>query len=190
MKRIIGIALAATAFLLANPAPGFTQGGHRSGGTPSSGGHSSGGYSHGGYSHGGYSHGGYSHGGYSHGGYSHGGYSHGGYYHGGGGYYRGGGGYYRGGGGYYGSIWIGPGWGYWGWGPAYPFYYPYSYPYYAPPAVIQQSPTQFIQRDQETDEQNYWYFCRKPEGYYPYVKRCPNGWLRVIPSEAPPDLRK
>jgi hypothetical protein len=163
MKRIICIVLAATAFLMGNPAPGLTQSGHRGGGTPSSGGHSSGGSSHGGYSHGGYSHGGYYHG--SHGHYS-------------------------------GSIWIGSGWGYggWGyggWGPAYPYYYPYSYPYYAaPPVVIQQSPTQYIQRDQETDVQDYWYFCRKPEGYYPYVNRCPSGWLRVIPSDEPPDLRK
>ena len=27
----------------------------------------------------------------------------------------------------------------------------------------------------------YWYYCRNPEGYYPYVKRCPDGWLKVIP---------
>jgi hypothetical protein len=29
---------------------------------------------------------------------------------------------------------------------------------------------------------NYWHYCRNPEGYYPYVKNCPNGWLQVAPQ--------
>ena len=29
---------------------------------------------------------------------------------------------------------------------------------------------------------NYWYYCRKPEGYYPHVKKCPDGWLQVVPQ--------
>ena len=67
-----------------------------------------------------------------------------------------------------GPFW-GPGW----WGPYYP-----SYPYYAPQTVVVQQPVTY---SQQTPEQNYWYFCRDPEGYFPYVRNCPNGWLKVVP---------
>ncbi len=30
--------------------------------------------------------------------------------------------------------------------------------------------------------QNYWYYCTNPQGYYPYVKDCPGGWLQVVPT--------
>lgn len=75
-----------------------------------------------------------------------------------------------------GSIWIGPGWGPW-WGPVYP------YPYYTPPpVVVQQPPAEYIQPPAQSEESSYWYFCQNPQGYYPYVKKCPNGWLKVVPS--------
>jgi hypothetical protein len=32
----------------------------------------------------------------------------------------------------------------------------------------------------------YWYYCQNPQGYYPYVKQCPNGWMKVVPSPPPP----
>jgi hypothetical protein len=99
-----------------------------------------------------------------------------------GGGHHGGGGYH---GSWHGSIWIGPGW--WpGWSPAYyPYYYSY-YPYYPEtPAVIQQQPSVYVQ----PKEQYYWYFCQKPVGYYPYVKECPGGWLKVVPP-APPDEKE
>lgn len=74
----------------------------------------------------------------------------------------------------------GPVWNPW-WGPVYPYY-----PYYAPaPVVIERQPDTYIQLNQATEEQNYWYFCRNPEGYYPYVKKCPQGWLKVVPSPIP-----
>jgi hypothetical protein len=99
--------------------------------------------------------------------------------HGGGEYY--GGVKYHGGGDWHGDIWIGPGWGGWGpwwWGPS---FYPYYYPYYPEtPAVIQQQPSLYVQ-----PEEQYWYFCRNPEGYYPYIKKCPGGWLKVIPPALP-----
>lgn len=81
---------------------------------------------------------------------------------------------------WYGSGW-GPGWGS-GWGPgwsSYPYYYPY---YNSPTIVIRQSPTTYIQRDLDSEREYYWYYCRKPEGYYPYVKQCPDGWMKVVPS--------
>lgn len=179
MKKAFSGALAVIAILLVTALPGFTQGGHGGGGHSSSGGHPSGysgGYGHsGGY--GGYGYRGYHSGGYSYRGYPSGGYGHHGYY---GGYSHGG--YYGHHDHYGGSVWIGSG--FYGWGLGYPYYYPYyPYPYYsAPPVVVEQSPVPYIQRDQEGDGSSYWYFCRKPEGYYPDVKRCPNGWLKVVPS--------
>jgi hypothetical protein len=88
-----------------------------------------------------------------------------------------------------GSVWIGPGWGGggpWWWGPP---YYPY-YPYYPePPVVIQQQPPAYVEPTPQPEGQYYWYFCQDPQGYYPYVKKCPSGWLKVIP-QTPPDEEK
>lgn len=115
-------------------------------------------------------------GGYSRGGYSRGGYSYGGHRHSGG--------YFSG------SVYIGPGWGYWD-----PFFYPYYYPYpaypyyYTPPTVVvPQEPQTYISPDTKSDEEQtgYWYYCRKPAGYYPYVERCPSGWMKVVPNTTPP----
>ncbi len=77
--------------------------------------------------------------------------------------------------------------------PAYPYYYPpYSYsPYYNPypyyydyPPPVS-APPQYIEKDAGTSTQanpaGYWYYCRKPEGYYPYVRECAGGWERVAP---------
>jgi hypothetical protein len=97
-----------------------------------------------------------------------------GHYHGSGHYH--GPRYYFGGG-----VWIGPGWG--GWGPWWlgPPYYP------EPPVVIQQQPPVYVEPTPQPEEQSYWYYCPNPPGYYPYVKKCPNGWMKVIPSPVPPD---
>lgn len=81
------------------------------------------------------------------------------------------------------GVFIDPGW--WGprwWGP-YPYYSPY---YYAPPVVVQQPPEIYVQPAPQAEEPRYWYFCPDPQGYYPDVKRCPKGWLKVVPpAEAP-----
>jgi hypothetical protein len=100
---------------------------------------------------------------------------------GGGGHFRGGG---HGGGHFRGGVWIGPGWGLWD--PFFP-YYPY-YPYYAPPTVVvPQQPETYIQQPApQQAEPSYWYYCRNPQGYYPYVKSCPGGWLKVVPDQAAP----
>lgn len=137
---------------------------------------------------GGYREGGGQVGGYHGGGYRGGGGQVGGYY--GGGYY--GGVYYRGGHRYYGGgprIFVG---GYFGfpWFPYYPYpygYYFYGYPYYYHyPYAYPPSPDYPYTSDQppvysEQEQPRYWYYCRDPEGYYPYVTSCPGGWTRVNP---------
>jgi coproporphyrinogen III oxidase-like Fe-S oxidoreductase len=35
----------------------------------------------------------------------------------------------------------------------------------------------------------YWHYCREPEGYYPQVQECPDGWETVAP-QTPDDNRK
>lgn len=81
---------------------------------------------------------------------------------------------------------------YWSWPspyyaypPPYPAYSPYYYPY--PPAVtIPSSPPVYIEREDSEETaprgQGYWYYCDRPDGYYPYVKECPGGWERVAPK--------
>jgi len=93
------------------------------------------------------------------------------------GYYGGGHGYYGGAGhGYYRGGWWGPGI-YLG-APWYPYGY---YPYSAPPVVVQQTPL-YVEPQQEA---YYWYYCKRPKGYYPYVKSCPSGWMKVVPDTNP-----
>jgi hypothetical protein len=80
-----------------------------------------------------------------------------------------------------GGIFIGPVFGPWWWGPPYPYYA-------SQPIVVQQQPEVYIQQPApRTEGTSYWYFCRKPEGYYPYVKHCPDGWLKVVPPSTPPE---
>lgn len=81
------------------------------------------------------------------------------------------------------SVFVGPGllWPGW-WGP-----YPY-YPYYpAPPVIVQQPSELYVQPNPQVEEPGYWYFCQEPQGYYPYVKKCPKGWMQVVPPANPPE---
>jgi hypothetical protein len=75
-----------------------------------------------------------------------------------------------------GPVWGGPGWGP-GWGPG---YYP---PYYAPQPVYVQpaAPPVYVEQSNE----DYWYYCAQPKAYYPYVKECPQGWMKVVPGSGP-----
>jgi len=83
-----------------------------------------------------------------------------------------------------GSFWAGPP-PFWGPAPWGPRYY-YSGPaYYGPPTAFVQPYGGYIQRGQE--ESDYWYYCENPQGYYPYIKSCPGGWMRVVPETVPPD---
>lgn len=74
-----------------------------------------------------------------------------------------------------------------------PYYYPYDRYYYPQPVIIQQqSPDVYIQQAPQppsapAQEPVYWYYCQDPQGYYPYVKQCLKGWMKVVP--APPTER-
>jgi hypothetical protein len=49
---------------------------------------------------------------------------------------------------------------------------PYGAPNYPPPEVASEKSPEDAQPYQQ--ELFYWYYCPNPEGYYPYVKSCPN----------------
>jgi hypothetical protein len=74
---------------------------------------------------------------------------------------------------------------YWG-GPLVvgPPWYPYGY-YTPPPVIVQKQPPVYVEPEQRSD--NYWYYCQNPQGYYPYVKNCPDGWMKVVPQPTPPN---
>jgi hypothetical protein len=63
----------------------------------------------------------------------------------------------------------------------YYWYGPPSYYYYPPPVVIRQEPQVYIERA-APQAQSYWYYCAESAAYYPYVKECPGGWQRVVPT--------
>jgi hypothetical protein len=80
----------------------------------------------------------------------------------------------------------------WGWGPALGIgllglgLWEATYPHYVypEPVIVQQPVTEvYVQpAPRRSAESGYWYYCQNPEGYYPYVRRCPNGWMKVVPS--------
>lgn len=74
-----------------------------------------------------------------------------------------------------------------------PYWYPYPYAYppyyyyppyysYSPPVVVTPPATTYVQPEQP-QPQSYWYYCSSPKGYYPYVKECPQGWMKVVPQQ-------
>jgi hypothetical protein len=92
--------------------------------------------------------------------------------------------------GYYGAAPYRPSYGYpsgYGFAPWYGFGPGYGYS--SPPAVVAPSPPPvYIQQQQvmpprpQAPDRYYWHYCRDPEGYYPYVRTCPDGWLQVLPQ--------
>ena len=78
------------------------------------------------------------------------------------------------------GVYVGP---YWG-----PAYYPPSY-YYPPQVVVVPAappPVYIEQREAPVEaapaEPQYWYYCARSKGYYPYVKECREGWQKVLPQ--------
>ena len=52
--------------------------------------------------------------------------------------------------------------------------------YYAPPP-----PVAYPYYGAQQQRPYYWYYCQNPQGYYPYIKSCPGGWMTVVPNVTP-----
>ncbi|MCX7896342.1 MAG: hypothetical protein N2441_00500 [Rhodocyclaceae bacterium] len=78
--------------------------------------------------------------------------------------------------------------------PWYAPYYPFR-PWYWPapivvpvaPVIVEPAPV-YIERPAERPlpqplEPGYWYFCPSKGGYYPDVKTCEEGWLKIPPRQ-------
>ncbi|MES2048257.1 MAG: hypothetical protein V4447_07645 [Pseudomonadota bacterium] len=81
------------------------------------------------------------------------------------------------------------------------YYYPYQSNYYpevmvstvvAPTPVYVRPDDAVSTRSLPTTQaeistnDNDWYYCHNPDGFYPSIKTCPSGWQRV-PAQAPAD---
>lgn len=63
-----------------------------------------------------------------------------------------------------------------------PPFYGYS-PYYLGAATTM--PVVYIQREETTlSRSDCWHYCMSSEGYYPNTRRCPEGWLQVLPRSS------
>lgn len=73
--------------------------------------------------------------------------------------------------------------GYYGYG--LPHYYPYPPVVTVPASPVVASPPTHIQHNVSSAPQSqssYWYYCRNPEGYYPYVRECSGDWEKISPQ--------
>lgn len=78
------------------------------------------------------------------------------------------------------GVWVGSPWWYgyrsgWYGDPWYGYPYPYGR------TVIVQPPPVYIEQGGEPTAQ-MWYYCARPQGYYPYVKNCSTAWRAVLPT--------
>ncbi|WP_028535434.1 hypothetical protein [Paludibacterium yongneupense] len=85
--------------------------------------------------------------------------------------------------------------------PVVPLYAPaYYYPPVYRESVIVVPPTEYVEQDDAAPapspsaampsapaSDGYWYYCARSQKYYPYVKKCPAGWMKV--SSTPSDAR-
>lgn len=79
---------------------------------------------------------------------------------------------------------VGPAWGWGPWWAAPPPVY-----YSSPPVIVSPPPpVTYISPGGASQSAQYWYFCRGSKAYYPYVKKCPGGWMKVVPQR-PRDAR-
>lgn len=77
------------------------------------------------------------------------------------------------------GVTFGPYWGPWYYPP--PYYYP---PYYPPVVIERPAPPVYIEQSPAVEtapQTGYWYYCQSPSGYYPTVRECPGGWLKILP---------
>jgi len=67
------------------------------------------------------------------------------------------------------------------WGPAYYPWYWYDSPAYYAPTYYYDSPPAYAQPAPAAPPATYRYYCPNG-GYWPDVKSCSQGWLRVLPN--------
>ena len=79
------------------------------------------------------------------------------------------------------GVFVGPGFWWPGWWGPYPYY-----PYYPPPVIVER-PTDLYVQPPQAEETRYWYYCKEAQGYYPTVKKCPGGWMKVLPPSGQPE---
>lgn len=78
------------------------------------------------------------------------------------------------------GVWVGSPWWY-GYGPGWYGDPWYGYPYPYGRTLIVQPPPVYIEQGGEPTAQ-MWYYCARPQGYYPYVKNCSTAWRAVLPT--------
>ena len=71
------------------------------------------------------------------------------------------------------GVHFGTVWGPWGYPP--PWYYPSV-------VVVEPEPAPVYIEQNEPPNTAVWHYCRSAGGYYPYVRECPEGWLKVLPE--------
>jgi hypothetical protein len=67
----------------------------------------------------------------------------------------------------------------------------YSYVHTSPRIIIKEAeePIVYIEKKteslktSETEASKFWYYCKKPAGYYPTIERCADGWMQVVPHK-------
>jgi hypothetical protein len=70
----------------------------------------------------------------------------------------------------------------------FPLFWPHYAPVYYPQPVVVAPAPQVVYVEQAQvpvappPEQQYWYYCGNPQGYYPSVQACPSGWQKVLPQ--------
>ncbi|MGA7965091.1 MAG: hypothetical protein WCB49_04240 [Gammaproteobacteria bacterium] len=80
--------------------------------------------------------------------------------------------------------WYGQRWGWW-WlaGNAWFYYpvpiYPYPNPYVPGRVTVVNTEPPAPAAPAQAPVAQYWYHCKAPDGYYPYVPHCPSGWSKV-----------
>ena len=84
---------------------------------------------------------------------------------------------------HHGAAFVGFGVGFaypWSWYYPPPYYYP-GY-YYPQPVAYPAQPVTYVEQGAApapAEQAGWWYYCEASRTYYPYVKECPSGWLRV-----------
>lgn len=83
---------------------------------------------------------------------------------------------------------------YYGYYAAWPWYFPWAYGYsgaYYGSSFLADAPVTYVEMapagavtDGQPQPASAWYYCKNPEGYYPYIKACPAGW-QTVPAQPP-----